>query len=124
MKKQFGYGVALMGVLAGAGALAAALVRRKKREEIYHEAELKAMSELDEMMGEGEDTSLDCATCSCADACAAAEAAVQEQAESESAPDAPEEMPETAPEAAAPAEEPSAEEPETGSAPEKDAPAE
>lgn len=124
MKKQFGYGVALMGVLAGAGALAAALVRRKKREEIYHEAELKAMSELDEMMGEGEDTSLDCVTCSCADACAAAEAAVQEQAEPESAPDAPEETPETAPEAAAPAEEPSAEEPETGSAPEKDASAE
>lgn len=125
MKKQFGYGVALMGVLAGAGALAAALVRRKKREEIYHEAELKAMSELDEMMGETEDPSLDCATCSCADACAAAEAAAQEQAEPEAeSPDEPEEMPETVPEAAAPAEAPAAEQPETESAPGKDAPAE
>ena len=36
MKKEVGYGVALMGVLAGAGALAAALIRKKKREEIYH----------------------------------------------------------------------------------------
>ena len=42
MKKELGYGVALAGALAGAGALAAAVIRKKKREEIYHEAEIKA----------------------------------------------------------------------------------
>ena len=72
MKKELGYGVALVGAVAAAGALAAALVRKKKREEIYHEAELKAMNELDEMMTEGDDE-LDCDACSCAAACAAAD---------------------------------------------------
>ena len=72
MKKELGYGVALAGALAGAGALAAAVIRKKKREEIYHEAEIKAMNELDEMMSEAEDDALDCEACSCAEACAAA----------------------------------------------------
>lgn len=72
MKKELGYGVALVGALAGAGALTAAMIRKKKREEIYHEAELKAMNELDEMMSENGDDALDCDTCSCAEACAAA----------------------------------------------------
>ena len=85
MKKELGYGVALVGALAGAGALTAAMIRKKKREEIYHEAELKAMNELDEMMSENGDDALDCATCSCAEACAAA----AEQAEV----DEPEEQP-------------------------------
>ena len=85
MKKEVGYGVALMGALAGAGALAAALIRKKKREEIYHEAELKAMNELDEMMSEGctgDDS--DCGACSCAQECAeaAAEAAAEASEES------------------------------------------
>ena len=47
MKKELGYGVALV-------------------------AELKAMNELDEMMSENGDDALDCDTCSCAEACAAA----------------------------------------------------
>lgn len=34
MKKELGYGVALVGALAGAGALTAAMIRKKKREEI------------------------------------------------------------------------------------------
>ncbi|MBS5280287.1 MAG: hypothetical protein ACLUB2_01810 [Butyricicoccus pullicaecorum] len=85
MKKELGYGVALVGALAGAGALTAAMIRKKKREEIYHEAELKAMNELDEMMSENGDDALDCDTCSCAEACAAA----AEQAEV----DEPEEQP-------------------------------
>lgn len=85
MKKELGYGVALVGALAGAGALTAAMIRKKKREEIYHEAELKAMNELDEMMSENCDDALDCDTCSCAEACAAA----AEQAEV----DEPEEQP-------------------------------
>lgn len=85
MKKELGYGVALVGALAGAGALTAAMIRKKKREEIYHEAELKAMNELDEMMSENGDDALDCDTCSCAEACAA----VAEQAEV----DEPEEQP-------------------------------
>ena len=85
MKKELGYGVALVGALAGAGALTAAMIRKKKREEIYHEAELKAMNQLDEMMSENGDDALDCDTCSCAEACAAA----AEQAEV----DEPEEQP-------------------------------
>ena len=67
MKKELGYGVALVGALAGAGALTAAMIRKKKRE-----AELKVMNELDEMMNENGDDALDCDTCSCAEACAAA----------------------------------------------------
>ena len=65
MKKELGYGMALAGVLAGAGALAVALMRKKKREEIYHEAELKAMNELDEMMNDGneDEDALDCDVC-------------------------------------------------------------
>ena len=90
MKKEVGYGVALMGVLAGAGALAAALIRKKKREEIYHEAELKAMNELDEMMSEGcTEDDPDCGACSCAQECAAAAAeAAAEAAEEAPAEDA------------------------------------
>ena len=85
MKKEQGYGMALAGVLAGAGALAVALMRKKKREEIYHEAELKAMNELDEMMNDGSEDALDCDTCSCAEACAevCAEEAAQEEEQTE-----------------------------------------
>ena len=95
MKKEVGYGVALMGALAGAGALAAALIRKKKREEIYHEAELKAMNELDEMMSEGcTEDDPDCGACSCAQECAEAAAA---EAPAEDAPAAEEVPAEEAP---------------------------
>ena len=90
MKKEVGYGVALMGALAGAGALAAALIRKKKREEIYHEAELKAMNELDEMMSEGcTGDDPDCGACSCAQECAAAAAEAAAEAAEEAAEEAP-----------------------------------
>lgn len=72
MKKELGYCVALAGALTAAGALATALIRKKKREEVYHEAELKAMNELDEMIGKSDDA-LDCDTCSCNSSCAVAE---------------------------------------------------
>lgn len=53
-----------------AGATAAAIILQKKREEeVYHEAELKAMDELEQMMREESD----CASCSCAEECATPE---------------------------------------------------
>ena len=87
MKKELGYGVALAGALAGAGALAAAGIRKKKREEIFHEAEIKAMNELDEMMGETEDEALDCDACACAEACAAAAEQAEDESQSPDEPD-------------------------------------
>ncbi len=95
MKKELGYGVALAGALAGAGALAVALMRKKKREEIYHEAELKAMNELDEMMNEGGEDILDCDTCCCAEECAevCAETEPQEEADAKETTETAEEPP-------------------------------
>ena len=54
--------------LAGAAGATAALVllQKKREEEVYHEAELKAMDELEEMMREESD----CASCACAEECA------------------------------------------------------
>ena len=83
-----------------AGATAALVMLQKKREEeVYHEAELKAMDELEEMMR----AESDCASCACAEECAdtsvyqdafddapkAAEPAAEEpQAEAEEEPEA------------------------------------
>ena len=99
MSKKLGYGVALVGALAGAGALATALVKKKKQEELYHEAEIKAMNELDGLSdtacGCEED---ECSDCVCAEVCAAMDEvcdceqkvepaqSVQEVTEEESAP--------------------------------------
>ena len=67
----------LAGMLAaGAGATAIALLKKKKREEVYHEAELKAMNELDDLMNECDGEG--CADCSCAEECAAVDAPVVE----------------------------------------------
>ena len=57
------------GFLAGAGAVALALLKHKQREEIYHEAEIKAMDELDQMMEQADA----CADCTCAEECASLE---------------------------------------------------
>ena len=69
------------GVLAGVGAVALTLLKRKQNEEIYHEAEIKAMDELDKMMEQGDE----CEGCTCAEECAAAkdseEAPAEEKAE-------------------------------------------
>ncbi len=54
------------GILAGAGAVALALLKRKQNEEIYHEAEIKAMDELDQMMDQADE----CEGCTCAEECA------------------------------------------------------
>ena len=59
-KKYFGLGFLITGAAVGAGAAAMALLRRQKREQVYHEAELKAMNELDDLMAENESA---CAGC-------------------------------------------------------------
>ena len=63
-------GLLLTSLACAAGATAALVLLQKKREEeVYHEAELKAMDELEEMMREDSD----CASCACAEECAAAD---------------------------------------------------
>lgn len=74
---KFGLGLMVTGVLAAAGATALALFKKKKREEVYHEAELKAMNELDDLMAESE--AEDCENCSCAEECTAADEPAEEQ---------------------------------------------
>ena len=71
-------GLLLTSLACAAGATAALVLLQKKREEeVYHEAELKAMDELEEMMREDSD----CASCACAEECAAAD--VQDIADAE-----------------------------------------
>ena len=63
-------GLLLTSLACAAGATAALVLLQKKREEeVYHEAELKAMDELEEMMREDSD----CASCACAEECAEAD---------------------------------------------------
>lgn len=64
--KKIGLGLALTGIAAGVSALAVSFMKKKKREEIYHEAELKAMNELDELMNESGGNSC-CSECCCSD---------------------------------------------------------
>ena len=60
-------GLLLTSLACAAGATAALVLLQKKREEeVYHEAELKAMDELEEMMR----AESDCASCACAEECA------------------------------------------------------
>lgn len=63
-KKYFGLGFLMAGAAVGAGATLLALVKRQKREQVYHEAELKAMNELDDLMAENESA---CACCTADD---------------------------------------------------------
>lgn len=79
MKKKIGLGIAAVGVLAGLSALTVAILKKRQNEEVYREAELKAMQELDEMLTDESD----CADCTCAEECNAyeAEAEVCEEAE-------------------------------------------
>ncbi len=67
-KTHFALGFTLAGVAIGAGAALAAIWRQKQREQVYHEAEIKAMSELDDLMAENETA---CASCDCMEDCAA-----------------------------------------------------
>lgn len=92
------------GILAGVGAVALTLLKRKQNEEIYHEAEIKAMDELDKMMDQGDE----CEGCTCVEECAAAKDS--EEAPAEEKPETAEEAPaEEAPEAAEATGEPAAE---------------
>ena len=50
--KKIGIGVAVAGAAAGAVAAGVAAYRHSKSEQVYHEAELKAMSELDDLNAE------------------------------------------------------------------------
>ncbi len=78
-KKKWSLGLLLTGAAIGAGATIAAILRQKHREQVYHEAELKAMDELDDMMAEddsacteceGIDECVPCCSCEdCADEC-------------------------------------------------------
>lgn len=70
-KVKLGLGLILAGAAAGASATAIALLKKKRREDVYHEAELKAMNELDDLMNECEGEG--CTDCSCAEECAAVE---------------------------------------------------
>ncbi|MDO5548965.1 MAG: hypothetical protein Q4F79_10830 [Eubacteriales bacterium] len=67
-KKKLGVGVAAAGVVAGAVAAGVAVYKRSKSEQVYHEAELKAMDELEDMNAENENA---CESCECAEECAA-----------------------------------------------------
>lgn len=67
-RKSFGLGFLAAGAAIGTGATLYALYKRQQREQIYHEAEIKAMDELDDLMAENESA---CAACSCLDDCAA-----------------------------------------------------
>lgn len=69
-KKNIGLGIAVAGAAAGAVVAGVAAYRRSKSEQVYHEAELRAMSELDDMNAENEAA---CADCDCADTCTAEE---------------------------------------------------
>ncbi|MGE4549432.1 MAG: hypothetical protein AB7C89_07795 [Intestinibacillus sp.] len=60
-KRYFGLGFLMAGAAVGAGATLFALVKRQKREQVYHEAELKAMNELDDLMAENESACAGCA---------------------------------------------------------------
>lgn len=66
-KSRFALGFTLAGVAIGAGAAIAAVFRQKQREQVYHEAEIKAMNELDDLMAENESA---CASCDCMEDCA------------------------------------------------------
>ena len=107
MKKstQIKAGLLLTSLACAAGATAALVLLQKKREEeVYHEAELKAMDELEEMMR----AESDCASCACAEECATADSAIQdsyeEAPEAETKAEEPEEKPEPAEEQPAEAE--------------------
>ena len=68
-------GMLLTSLACAAGATAALVLLQKKREEeVYHEAELKAMDELEEMMR----AESDCASCACAEECPAQDASYED----------------------------------------------
>lgn len=66
LNKKIGVAAATAGVIAGAVAAGVAIYRRNKNEEVYHEEELRAMNELDDMNAEStEDAAEECANMDC-----------------------------------------------------------
>lgn len=59
-KKKVGLGLLFSGIALGAGATLAAFLRKQHKEQVYHEAELKAMDELDDMMAEDNSACAEC----------------------------------------------------------------
>lgn len=75
-KSHFALGFTLAGVAIGTGVALAAVFRQKQREQVYHEAEIKAMNELDDLMAENESA---CASCDCMEDCAGEGCCPEEQ---------------------------------------------
>ena len=129
-KKKLGLGVAAAGVVAGAVAAGVAVYKRSKSEQVYHEAELKAMDELEDMNAENENA---CSSCECAEDCAASgsecelteeQVEIEETVETEEAP-AEEEIPaEETPEEEIPVEEAPSVEEDAAEEPEEEEPEE
>lgn len=67
-RSKLGVACALAGAAAAGVAAGIAMYQRNRTEQVYHEAELKAMDELDDMNAENESA---CEGCECAEECAA-----------------------------------------------------
>lgn len=106
-KKKIGAGVAAAGIVAGAVAAGVAVYKRSKSEKVYHEAELKAMDELEDMNAENENA---CSSCECAEECAASGSECEPAEEQVEIEEAIESEEEAAPEEEIPVEEAPAEE--------------
>ena len=123
-KKKLGVGVAAAGVVAGAVAAGVAVYKRSKSEQVNHEAELKAMDELEDMNVENQNA---CESCECAEECAASGTEcdpVEEQVEIEEAVEAEASEEETPAEEAAVEEVPAEDAEEPADAPEEEVSAE
>lgn len=80
VNKKIGIAAATAGVVAGAVAAGVAIYRRNKNESVYHEEELRAMNELDDMNAETfEGAAEECANENC-DACESCESCEEENA--------------------------------------------
>lgn len=86
-KKKIGLGLLFSGIAIGVGATLAAIIRKQHREQVYHEAEMKAMDELDDVMAEDDSACTECegiadcvAPCNCAE-CEDGQIAITTEAE-------------------------------------------
>lgn len=69
-KRNFGLAFVAAGALTGVAAACYAIFKRRKQEQVYHEAEVRAMDEMDDLTAEDES---ECASCECAEECAASD---------------------------------------------------
>lgn len=84
-KMYFSLGFLAAGAAVGVGAALMAVLKQQKGEKVYHEAELKAMNELDDLMAENESA---CAGCTAGDnaCCAEEQISISEDPAEEAAP--------------------------------------